>query len=108
MTDHNSNSVEIIRYNIPGASHASFEQAYTMGGKLLEASPYCTGYHINKGDDEPDNYIVTIYWTSKDDHLTKFRTSEQFTGFFKFVKPFFNNIQEMKHYHPPLVSWSKS
>lgn len=100
-------SIEIIRYNIPSSGHTAFEKAYTEAGKLLEASPYCKGYNIIKGSDEPDHYIVTICWTSEADHLQKFRKSEQFAGFFQLVKPFYNNIQEMKHYLPPLVNWQK-
>jgi heme-degrading monooxygenase HmoA len=108
MTNNTNYSIEIIRYNIPASSHSDFEQAYTAGGKILESSPYCMGYQVIKGEDEPDNYIVTIHWTSRPDHLQKFRSSEQFTGFFQCVKPFFNNILEMKHYHPALAAWSKS
>jgi len=107
MEDNQHYSIEIIRYNIPSSDYATFEKAYLEAGKLLEASPYCKGYHIIKGSDEPDHYIVTIYWTSEEDHLQKFRKSEQFTGFFQLVKPFYSNIAEMKHYHPPLVNWKK-
>ncbi|WP_218124266.1 antibiotic biosynthesis monooxygenase family protein [Chitinophaga filiformis] len=107
MEDNKDYSVEIIRYNIPASNYAAFEKAYLDAGKLLEASPYCKGYQIIKGSDEPDHYIVTIYWTSEEDHLQKFRKSEQFTGFFQLVKPFYSNIAEMKHYHPPLVNWKR-
>lgn len=107
MQDNNSYSIEMIRYDIPEASYAVFEQAYTRAGKLLEDSPYCKGYHIIKGHDEPNHYIVTIYWTSVEDHMQKFRGSEQFASFFQLVKPFYNNIMEMKHYQPPMVSWNK-
>jgi heme-degrading monooxygenase HmoA len=107
MNDVNNYSVEIIRYNIPAMEHSAFEEAYKMAFKLLEASPYCKSYQLIKGADEPDNYIITINWTSIEDHLQKFRKSEQFGSFFHFVKPFFNNITEMKHYQPPLASWTK-
>jgi heme-degrading monooxygenase HmoA len=107
MEENQNYSIEIIRYNIPSSNYAAFEKAYIDAGKLLEASPYCKGYHVIKGSDEPDHYIVTIYWTSEEDHLQKFRKSGQFTGFFQLVKPFYSNIAEMKHYHPPLVNWKK-
>ncbi len=108
MPDSPGHSIEIIRYNIPEESQAAFEQAYISAGKLLERSPYCKGYQIIKGHDEPANYIVTIYWTSVEDHLKKFRTSEEFAGFFQLVKAYYNNIQEMKHYEQPLVSWTNN
>src|SRR5688500_16535038 len=62
-------SVEIIRYNISADQHQNFEQAYTSAGKYLQSSPYCLGYQLIHGKEEPDNYIVIIHWTSVDDHL---------------------------------------
>lgn len=100
-------SVEIIRYTIPKDQQSSFEDAYGKAAKLLEASPYCLGYQIIHGEEEPEHYIVTIHWTSMDDHLSKFRKSNEFSGFFNLVRPFFNNIEEMKHYNLTPISWSK-
>lgn len=108
MENRKSTSIEIIRYHIPSTDHIDFEEAYKKAGKFLESSPYCTAYNIIKGSDEPDSYIITIYWTSVEDHLQKFRSSNHFSVFFQLVKPFFAAIQEMKHYHLPLIEWKRS
>ena len=50
------------------------------------------------GEEEPDHYIVIIDWKSTEDHMQGFRQSVQFMPFFNLVKPFYNNIEEMKHY----------
>ncbi len=100
-------SIEIIRYKIADDMHNDFESAYRKAGEHLKASPFCLGYHVMKGDDEPNNYIVTIYWTSKEDHLTKFRSSEEFSSFLPFVRPFFDDILEMKHYSATDNRWSR-
>lgn len=100
-------TVEIIRYTIPSEQQSAFEKAYREGGKFLEASPYCLSYEIIHGEEEPAHYIVTIHWTSIDDHLSKFRKSQAFAGFFNLVRPFYNNIEEMKHYNVTPISWSK-
>lgn len=100
-------SVEIIRYNISADQHQNFEQAYTSAGKYLQSSPYCLGYQLIHGKEEPDNYIVIIHWTSVDDHLNGFRKSADFMPFFNLVKPFFNNIKEMKHYEMTEIEWQK-
>lgn len=107
QTPHKDCSVEIIRYAIPPAQQADFENAYTKAGNLLRASPYCLGYELIKGVDEPDNYILTIYWTSLADHLNGFRKSSAFGQFFNLVKPFYQHIQEMKHYEQTALSWQK-
>lgn len=100
-------SVEIIRYNIPSEEFENFEKAYDKAGELLLESPYCLGYNILHGDDEPNHYIVTIYWKSKEEHLNGFRRSEQFPSFLNLVKPFYNNIEEMKHYKKIRKEWKK-
>lgn len=94
----NSSSTEIIRYTIPTEQHAHFEEAYQQAGKLLDASTFCKGYEVIHGEEEPDHYIVVIYWTSTEDHMNGFRNSPQFMPFFDLVKPFYNHIEEMKHY----------
>lgn len=91
-------SVEIIRYTIPTDMQTNFEKAYSDAGVFLKQSSYCVGYEMLKGEDEPTHYIVRIHWTSTEDHLQKFRKSGEFHGFFALVKPYFNNIEEMKHY----------
>lgn len=100
-------SVEIIRYNIQQDQHAGFESAYREAGKYLKGSPYCLGFQVIHGNDEPNHYIVIIHWTSKEEHLKGFRTSSEFMPFFNLVKPFFNNIEEMKHYDMTDIGYNK-
>jgi heme-degrading monooxygenase HmoA len=100
-------SVEIIRYTIVEEQRGMFEEAYRKAGVVLQSSPYCLGYEIIRGIDEPQRYIVRIHWTSKEDHLQGFRQSKEFGSFFNLVKPFYSNIDEMKHYIITPTIWSK-
>lgn len=97
-------SVEVIRYDIPESQWKQFENAYESAGKILGKSKYCLAYSINKGSEEPSHYIIIIHWTSEHDHLNGFRKSADFMSFFTLVKPFYNQIQEMKHYNET-ASW---
>jgi quinol monooxygenase YgiN len=100
-------SVEIIRYDISQGERDNFEKAYAESGKYLQASKYCLGYEIIHGNEEPNNYIVIINWTSKEEHLQGFRKSAEFIPFFNLVKPFYNNIKEMKHYDLTPMNWKR-
>jgi quinol monooxygenase YgiN len=100
-------SIEIIRYNMPEDKHTAFEKAYTDAGVLLKASQYCLGYEVIHGEEEPNHYIVTIHWSSTNEHINGFRKSEQFSPFFNLVKPFFENIEEMKHYKQSIIGFKK-
>lgn len=102
-----AHSTEIIRYKVSSEQQKEFLIAYTEAGKYLQASKYCIGYEIIQGDEEPNNFIVKIYWTSKEDHLNGFRRSAEFAAFLNLVKPYYSNIEEMKHYISK-TAWTKN
>ncbi|MGO4293954.1 antibiotic biosynthesis monooxygenase family protein [Chitinophaga sp. RAB17] len=108
MSANKNYTVEIIRYNIRENDQQNFETAYVAAGKLLQASPYCLAYEVIHGIEEPHHYIVTIHWTSKEDHLNGFRKEAEFPPFFELVKPFYNSIEEMKHYEVTSNQWQRS
>lgn len=90
--------VEYIRYRIDAARSDDFERAYAAAGGVLDASPHCLAYEVARGVEEPASYIVRIEWDSVDGHEQGFRRSPEFGEFFGAVKPFFDDIQEMRHY----------
>lgn len=100
-------STEVIRYNIPAQQRDNFEKAYTQAGQYLRVSEYCLGYEVIHGSEEPNHYIVIIHWTSEQDHLSGFRKSNDFRAFFNLVKPFYNNLEEMKHYKLTSNQWTR-
>lgn len=90
--------VEYIRYAVPTDRAEEFEAAYDRAGRVLQADPHCLRFEVARGVEEPEHFVVRIEWDSVEGHEHGFRTSPQFTEFFAAVKPFFGNIQEMKHY----------
>lgn len=98
MANSQSYSTEIIRYKISPDRQADFLKAYTEAGRYLQESSYCLGYEVIQGEEEPTNFIVTIYWTSSEEHINGFRKSSQFGPFLALIRQYYNNIEEMKHY----------
>jgi hypothetical protein len=47
---------------------------------------------------------VRIEWDSVDGHEQGFRQSAGFEAFFAAVKPFFEQIEEMRHYRPTSIA----
>ena len=90
--------VEYIRYKLQPEQFKDFEDTYKKAQTILEQSENFSGYEITKGIDEPGNYIVRIHWDSVEGHINGFRKGAAFPPFYQLVKPFFNNIEEMKHY----------
>lgn len=99
--------VEYIRYRIPEAQAAAFEDSYAEAGKSLAASEHCLAYELSRCLDDPSSYILRIEWDSVQGHMQGFRGSEGFRAFFAAIKPYVGQIDEMRHYQQTTVTGSK-
>ena len=90
--------VEYTRYKIANEKRKEFENAYSKAEHSLKVSPHCLRYELSHCVEEPEYYTLRIEWDSEEGHIKGFRTSPEFQPFFEAVKPFFNDIQEMRHY----------
>jgi heme-degrading monooxygenase HmoA len=99
--------VEYIRYKISRERQREFEEAYTNASQSLNASKHCQMYELSHCAEEPELYILRIEWDSLDGHMKGFRSSPEFREFFRYIQPFFNDIQEMRHYELTKVSKRK-
>lgn len=90
--------IEYIRYTVAPARADEFEQAYQAASSVLDDDPHCLAYEIARGVEEPEHYTVRIEWDSIEGHEQGFRHGARFGEFFAAVKPFFSQIEEMKHY----------
>ncbi|MER7364691.1 group II truncated hemoglobin [Nonomuraea wenchangensis] len=95
--------VEYIRYRIPAEASAEFEAAYGRAARSLAEAPQCVDYELSRCVDEPACYILRITWTSAEDHLKGFRAGEHFPAFFKEIRPYVEQIEEMRHYEQTQV-----
>ncbi|MCF3132623.1 group II truncated hemoglobin [Streptomyces olivochromogenes] len=100
MTAH---TVEYIRYQIPEQRSAEFLAAYTRAAARLAAAPQCVDYELTRCEEDAEHYVLRITWTSTRDHLEGFRTSEHFPPFLAEIRPYVENIEEMRHYAPTPV-----
>jgi quinol monooxygenase YgiN len=94
--------VEYIRYRVPGERAAELIAAYAVAAESLKDDARCLAYEVARGVEEPDRVLVRIEWSSMADHLEGFRRSPDFPRFFAAVRPFFGDIEEMKHYEVQL------
>jgi quinol monooxygenase YgiN len=90
--------VEYIRYRIPHERQERFEAAYRDAANSLDASEHCLAYELSHGVEESERYILRIEWDSLDGHEQGFRRSPEFQSFFAAVRPFVDDIEEMRHY----------
>ncbi|MBS2965353.1 antibiotic biosynthesis monooxygenase [Actinocrinis puniceicyclus] len=90
--------IEYIRYRLPGEREEGFVAAYETACESLRAAPECVGFELSRCVEEPSCYILRIRWTSVKAHLEGFRGGPHFAAFFRAVRPFVADIEEMRHY----------
>ena len=101
-------TTEVIRYKIAPDQASTFEEAYHKAEPILQDSGHCLGYRLLKGVEEPENWILSLFWDSVEGHEQGFRREKGFRAFFDLVKPFLDQAQEMKHYNVSGLNWSKA
>jgi truncated hemoglobin YjbI/quinol monooxygenase YgiN len=96
--------VEYVRYRVAGADRqADFEADYAVAAAVLAAAPQCVDYELTRSVDDPACYVLRIGWTSAEAHLEGFRTGEAFPGFLAAIRPYLDDIEEMRHYEQTAV-----
>ncbi len=96
-------TVEYIRYRIAAEQSAQFLAAWTRAAAQLAAAPECVDYELARSEDDFENYVLRITWTSTEAHLDGFRQSDRFPVFLAEIGPYADAVQEMRHYKPTAV-----
>lgn len=96
--------VEYIRYRIAEPRRDEFEQAYARAAAVLARAEQCLDYELTRATEDPGSYVLRIHWTSAEDHMEGFRKGEHFPAFFAAIKPYVEDIEEMRHYEATEVA----
>ncbi len=91
--------VEYIRYRITGDAD-EFERAYERAQDSLRRSEHCLAWELSRCVPEPSCYMLRIEWASAEAHMQGFRGSAEFKDFLSHVRPYVDQIEEMRHYEP--------
>jgi quinol monooxygenase YgiN len=94
--------VEYIRYEITNV--AAFMLAYESARTAFDESPHCLAYELSRCEEEPKSFILRIEWDSTEGHLEGFRKSTGFGSFLSAVRPFLQDVREMRHYAPTSIA----
>ncbi len=100
--------VEYIRYELKTHSAEALVEAYAKAAAHLRAAPECLGYELTQCEEEPTSVILRIQWESSDAHMLGFRKGPHFPPFLALIRPFLQEIAEMRHYVKTPVEWTRS
>ena len=90
--------IEYIRYGIPEERRAQFERAYGEAAAVLDAPEHCLRYEVSHGVEESEHHVAKIERGSIEGHEQGFGRSPELAAVFASVRPFSDDIQEMRYY----------
>ena len=89
---------EIARIIVSPDQHHEFE---TVFPKAITSIATCKGYmrhELHKGIENPNEYLLCIYWQTLEDHIVGFRQSENFQDWRRQIQKFFSQKPVVEHY----------
>jgi len=90
--------VEYTRYKIDEPRRAAFLDGYRKAAESLGAAKNCQAYELTQCSEDEACFVLRLEWDSLEGHLKGFRNSAEFKSFFALVRPYVNDIEEMRHY----------
>jgi quinol monooxygenase YgiN len=99
--------IEYIRYKVAADDAEALVAAYRVAATSLQSSEHCQGFELARCTEAPESFVLRIVWDSLDGHLHGFRSSPEFQQFFRAIKPFVPQIEEMRHYELTTVAWRR-
>lgn len=97
--------LEVADLRVDAARATEFEAAIRLGAETVIAKALgFQGYKVNRSQESPGRYLLTIYWATLENHTVDFRGSEAFAQWRAIVGPFFTSAPVVEHFE--LVSKS--
>ena len=91
--------LEIADIRIHPGQQAAFETAIQHGlDSVVSRAKGFKGGKVNRGIENPERYILQIFWEALEDHTVAFRGGPLFTEWRAIVGPFFNGPPTVEHF----------
>ena len=91
--------LELADIRIHPGKNAEFETAIFRGvHEVIAHAKGCQGFKVNKGIENPERYVLQIFWDTLEDHTVGFRQSDAFTQWRTIVGPYFACPPVVEHF----------
>ncbi len=91
--------LEIADIRIPPGQNAAFEEAIQRGlATVASRAQGFQGAKVNRGIENPERYILQIFWETLEDHTIGFRQGPLFSQWRAIVGPFFAAPPVVEHF----------
>ena len=91
--------LELADIRIAPGQQAAFEEAILRGvSTVISQAQGFRGWKVNKGVENPERYVLQIFWDTLEDHTVTFRGGPLFPQWRAIVGPFFLNPPQVEHF----------
>ena len=91
--------LELADIRIQPGQQAAFEEAIARGlSTVAQRAKGYRGAKVNHGIENPERYVLQIFWDTLEDHTVGFRQSPLFTEWRAIVGPFFAAPPVVEHF----------
>jgi heme-degrading monooxygenase HmoA len=86
----------------PGTAKADFTAAFALARPHIEGAKGFRKVEMRQGVENPESYLLLVWWDTVDDHMKGFRESPAFAEWRKHLGPFFAGPPAVEHYEETL------
>ncbi len=91
--------LEIADIRIPPGQQAAFEAAIAHGlSSVVSQARGYKGHKVNHGIENPERYVLQIFWETLEDHTVAFRQGPLFPQWRAIVGPYFAVPPVVEHF----------
>jgi len=91
--------LELADIRIHPGQQAAFDEAIQRGiNEVISNAKGFQGYKVNKGIENPERYILQIFWETLENHTVDFRQSPAFGDWRAIVGSFFAAPPTVEHF----------
>lgn len=91
--------LELADIRIQPGQQAAFDEAIQRAiSTVISKAKGFQGYNINKGIENPERYLLQIFWDTLENHTVDFRESAGFADWRAIVGPFFAAPPTVEHF----------
>ena len=92
--------LELADIRIHPGQQAAFDEAIQRGvNEVISTAEGFQGYKVNKGIENPERYILQIFWETLENHTVDFRQSAAFGEWRAIVGSFFAVAPTVEHFN---------
>jgi len=92
--------LELADIRIHPGQQAAFDEAIQRGvNEVISNAKGFQGYKVNKGIENPERYVLQIFWETLENHTIDFRESPEFAEWREIVGSFFAVAPIVEHFY---------